>query len=306
MDLRAIARRGRSMFRRVNFRRSGKAVMDREWDLVITPDAGWFELHLADLWRYRDLIGLFVRRDFVAYYKQTILGPLWHIVQPLLTTLIFTLVFGRIAALPTDHIPPFIFYMSGTVMWSYFAACLTRTSTTFTANAYIFGKVYFPRLAVPLSVLLSNLVSFAIQFVFFLAFLVYFKMGGADLHPNGWLLATPFLLVIMAGIGLGSGIVVSSLTTRYRDLANLVAFGVQLLMFATPVVFPLSAVPDRYRFLIQMNPMTPVIETFRHAFLGAGAADWRHLLYSLGFMTALLFAGLLMFHRVERTFMDTV
>lgn len=279
---------------------------DDGWDLVIEPPKGWFDLHLRDLWRYRDLVGLFVRRDFVAVYKQTILGPLWHLIQPLLTTLMFTVVFGQIAGLPTDGIPQFAFYMAGTTVWSYFANCLTRTSNTFAANAGIFGKVYFPRMVVPASTVLSQLIAFAIQFGFFLCFYAYFWLHGAAIRPNWAIGLLPALLLMMAGLGLGFGIVISSLTTKYRDLQVLVGFGVQLWMYATPVIYPLSTMPDRFRWLLVANPMTAVVETFRYGFFGVGTFSWAYLGYSAGFTVALLLAGLAVFNRVERTFMDTV
>ncbi len=279
---------------------------EQGWDLVIEPPKGWFDLHLRDLWRYRDLVGLFVRRDFVAVYKQTILGPLWHLIQPLLTTLMFTVVFGRIAGLPTDGIPQFAFYMAGTTIWSYFANCLTRTSNTFAANAGIFGKVYFPRMVVPASTVLSQLIAFAIQFGFFLCFYVYFWLQGAAIRPNWAIALLPGLLVLMAGLGLGFGVIISSLTTKYRDLQVLVGFGVQLWMYATPVIYPLSTMPDRLRWLLVANPMTAVVETFRYGFFGVGTFSWAYLGYSAGFTVALLLVGLAVFNRVERTFMDTV
>ncbi|MBI5648828.1 MAG: ABC transporter permease [Chloroflexi bacterium] len=249
---------------------------------------------------------LFVWRDFVSVYKQTILGPLWYLVQPILTTLTFTVIFGNIARLPTDGSPQFLFYMSGTVIWSYFADCLTKTSNTFVNNTNLFGKVYFPRLAVPVSILISNLVAFAIQLGLFIAFMIYFGVAGAAVHPTLWIALTPILVLTMAGLGLGFGIIVSSLTTRYRDLRFLVTFGVQLLMYATPVIYPVSAIPDQFRWLILANPMTPIVESFRFAFLGAGAFDAGALLYSFGFMLVVLLFGVLLFNQVERTFMDTV
>jgi lipopolysaccharide transport system permease protein len=279
---------------------------DNTWTMIIRPKRHWMDIRLVELWRFRDLIALFVWRDFVAYYKQTILGPLWYIIQPLLTTLTFTVIFGRLAGLPTDGLPPFLFYMAGTVVWSYFSSCLTKTSNTFTANAGIFGKVYFPRLTVPISILISNLIALAIQFVLFLCFMAYFGLFGATIRPNAWILVTPLLLFLMAGLGLGFGIIVSSLTTRYRDLQFLVTFGVQLWMFATPVIYPLSQVPERYRWIILANPMTPILETFRYAFLGTGIVNVFHLLYSFSFMIGVLLIGVLIFNRVERTFMDTV
>ncbi len=282
-------------------------VADKQsWDLIIQPQRRLFDLRLAELWRYRDLVMLFVRRDFVSVYKQTILGPLWYLIQPLLTTIIFTIVFGNIAGLPTDGLPEFLFYMSGTVIWSYFAECLNKTSVTFVQNANLFGKVYFPRLAVPVSILLSNLITFTIQFAFFLLFMGYFALRGAAIRPNIWILFTPVLLLMMAGLGLGFGIIISSLTTKYRDLRFLVSFGVQLLMYATPVIYPVSAIPAQFRPLILANPMTPIVETFRYAFLGAGTVNVYHLLYSFGFMVVVVFVGVLIFNRVEQTFMDTV
>lgn len=276
------------------------------WDLIIHPHAPWYDLRLKELWEARELIALFVWRDFVAVYKQTILGPLWYLVQPLLTTLTFTVIFGNIAKLPTDGLPPFLFYMAGTVIWSYFAACLTKTSTTFTSNAGLFGKVYFSRLAVPVSMILTNLMTFGIQFVLFIAFLVYFALTGARVQPNAGILLTPLLLVMMAGMGLGFGIIISALTTRYRDLQFLVGFGVQLWMYATSVIYPLSLVPEQLRLLVLLNPLTPVIEAFRFAYLGSGTVSAGLLLYSAVFTLVIVLTGLIIFNRVERNFMDTV
>ena len=277
-----------------------------DWSLIIRPKTGWFDLHLADLWRYRDLTTLFVWRDFVAQYKQTILGPLWHLLQPLFTTILFTLIFGRVAKLPTDNIPPMLFYMAGVTAWTYFSECLNRTSTTFLANAGIFGKVYFPRLCVPLSVVISNLIKFAIQFALFLAFLAFFWMKGTPIHPNISILLTPILLLMMAALGLGTGIIVSALTTKYRDLQVLVTFGVQLAMYATPVIYPLSMFPNSARWIIVVNPMAPIIEAFRYAFLGQGLFSWGYLGISAAIIAAILFIGIVLFNHVERTFMDTV
>ncbi|HOU59883.1 MAG TPA: ABC transporter permease [Kiritimatiellia bacterium] len=279
---------------------------DTNWDMVIEPPKGWLDLHLRDLWRYRDLTGLFVRRNFVAAYKQTILGPLWHILQPLLTTLMFTVVFGRIAGLPTDGVPQFLFYMAGTTVWGYFARCLSGTSSTFLANAGIFGKVYFPRMVVPISVVLSQLIGFLIQFIFFLCFYGVFHMRGAPLRPNGAILLLPFLLLLMAGMGLGFGVLISSMTTKYRDLQVLVDFGVQLWMYATPVIYPLSVMSEKYRWILVANPMSAIVETFRYGFFGTGTFSWGHLGYSAAFTFLLLLAGMAVFNRVERTFMDTV
>jgi lipopolysaccharide transport system permease protein len=280
--------------------------LGQKWDLVIRPKTGWFDLHLSDLWRYRDLTMLFVWRDFVAQYKQTILGPLWHLLQPLFTTLLFTLIFGRVARLPTDGLPPALFYMAGVTCWGYFAECLNRTSGTFINNAAIFGKVYFPRLCVPMSIIISNLVKFGIQFVLFLAFMGFYYAKGAVIHPNLAILLIPVLLLILAGLGLGVGIIVSSLTTKYRDLQVLVTFGVQLLMYATPVIYPMSMIPEKYRWLVLANPLSALVETFRYAFLGSGTFDPSQLLYSAAATVIILCVGVVLFNHVERTFMDTV
>lgn len=276
------------------------------WTLVIRPQRSLFSLPLGELWKYRDLIMLFVWRDFVSVYKQTILGPLWYLIQPLLTTITFTVIFGNIAQLPTDGLPQFLFYMSGTVLWTYFADCLVKTSNTFVNNANLFGKVYFPRLAVPVSILISNLITFGIQFAFFLIFVGVFALRGSVIHPNAWILLSPVLILMMAGLGFGFGILISSLTTKYRDLRFLVQFGVTLLMYATPVIYPTSSIPERFQLLIQANPMTPIVETFRYAFLGAGTVLPSHLVYSFVFMLVLVVIGSLIFNRVEASFMDTV
>lgn len=275
--------------------------------MVIQPQRSLFDLRLVELWRYRDLVILFVRRDFVSAYKQTILGPLWYLIQPLLTTLTFTFIFGNIARLPTDGLPQFLFYMSGTVVWSYFSNCLIKTSDTFIHNAGLFGKVYFPRMAVPVSILLSNLTSFSIQFLLFTLFALYFALQDAAVHPNwSWIILSPLLVLMMAGLGLGFGIIISSLTTKYRDLRFMLQFGVQLLMYATPVIYPVSAIPERFRWIILANPMTPIVEAFRYAFLGAGTVNVGLLLYSFGFMLVVVSLGSIIFNRVEQTFMDTV
>jgi lipopolysaccharide transport system permease protein len=284
----------------------GIQTRSQKWDMVIGPQRNLFDLRLRELWHASDLIVLFVRRDFVSVYKQTILGPLWYLIQPLLTTVIFTVIFGNIAKLPTDGLPQFLFYMSGTIIWTYFASCLTKTSETFVGNASLFGKVYFPRLAVPISILISNLIAFAIQFAFFLVFMGYFALQGTQLHPNWWILLTPVLLLMMAGLGLGFGIIVSSLTTKYRDLRFLVQFGVQLLMYVTPVIYPTSSLPHRFQVLIQFNPMSSVVEAFRFAYLGGGAVDLAQLAYSFGIMLVSIIIGVVLFNRVEATFMDTV
>jgi lipopolysaccharide transport system permease protein len=273
---------------------------------VIEPHKGGFDLKLKELWAYRDLILLFVRRDFVAQYKQTVLGPAWHFIKPLLTTIIFTIVFGNIAKISTDGAPPFLFYMAGTVIWAYFAEVLTRTSNTFIGNAGIFGKVYFPRLAVPVSILISQFIGFGVQFFFFMCFIAYFMLSGADLVITAWAWLTPVLLLMMAALGLGLGVIVSSVTTRYRDLQVLIGFGVQLFMYLSPVVYPVSELPEPYRSWMLLNPVAPIIETFRHAFLGSGSASLAALATSAVTISIILFFGVILFNRVERTFMDTV
>jgi lipopolysaccharide transport system permease protein len=279
---------------------------DNDWDLIIRPQRSWWDLRLGELWRYRDLVRLLVWRDFVAQYKQTVLGPLWYVIPPIGSALVFTIIFGNIAQLPTDGLPAFLFYMAGTTVWSYFSGCLISTSNTFTGNAGIFGKVYFPRLSVPISAVVSNLISFGIRFGVFLAFLAYFVTTGSVVHPNLWILVLPVLLLLMAGLGLGFGIIVSSLTTKYRDLQQLLGFGVQLLMYATPVIYPLSTVPGAWRLLILANPMTAVVEVFRLAFLGTSAIEPNSLFYSAVFTVVVLLVGVVIFNHVENTFMDTV
>ena len=279
---------------------------NEEWTLILRPQRSWLDLRLGELWQYRDLILLFVWRDFVAYYKQTILGPLWYLIQPILTTVVFTVIFGNIAQLSTDGLPPFLFYLAGNTVWGYFAACVQNTANTFTGNASIFGKVYFPRLTIPISVVLSNMISFAIRFVVFLVFWGYYLSIGADIHPNWWILSLPLLVILMAGIGLGVGIIVSSLTTKYRDLQQLVGFGVQLVMYATPVIYPISSIQRNWQWLLLINPMTPVIELFRYSFLGVSSLDPAYILYSLAFTVVILVVGVLVFNHVESTFMDTV
>ncbi len=247
-----------------------------------------------------------VWRDFVAVYKQTILGPLWHLIQPIMTTIVFTIIFGNIARLSTDDLPPFLFYMAGNTVWVYFSTCLVSTSNTFIANAGIFGKVYFPRLSVPVSVVISNLISFGIRFGVFILFLLYFLLTGSKIKPTVWIFALPVLVLIMALLGLGIGIIVSALTTKYRDLQQLVTFGMQLFMYATPVIYPLSSVPEKWRWLLLANPITPVVEVFRLGFLGSSSIDPIFLLYSAGFTAFMLLIGMLAFNHVENTFMDTV
>jgi lipopolysaccharide transport system permease protein len=284
-----------------------ESLPDSYWDLCIKPHNNWLDLHLDDVWRYRDLLWLFVHRDFVSVYKQTILGPLWFFIQPLFTTIVFTVIFTGVAKVPTDGMPPILFYLAGMTPWNYFAACLNKTSNTFVANAGIFGKVYFPRLIVPLSIVVSNIIQFGIQFLLFLGFFTFYLASGSALDPHWALIPAlvPALILLMAALGLGAGIVVSSLTTKYRDFTFLIAFGVQLMMYATPIIYPLSVIPEKYRWLIQLNPMTAPVETFRALFLG-GTIPWDGLGISVAITTGLLLFGVVIFNKVEKTFMDTV
>lgn len=276
------------------------------WTTIIKPKTGWFDINLKELVQYKDLIVMFVKRDFKTMYKQTILGPLWIIINPLLTTLMFTVVFGNIANIPTDGMPQIVFYMLGTTVWTYFSSCLTKTSSTFTANAGIFGKVYFPRLVTPISTVISGLINFGVQFLMFLGFMAYFMIKGSPIEPNLWILITPLLLVQLAALALGFGIIISSMTTKYRDLAVLVTFGVQLWMYATPVVYPASQIGGKLKTLMMLNPVSPIVESFRYAFLGSGSIPWNYLGISVVTTLVVLFAGVVLFSRVEKTFMDTV
>jgi lipopolysaccharide transport system permease protein len=277
-----------------------------KYHLRIEPKKSLFDINLKELWAYRDLIALFVRRDFVALYKQTILGPLWFIIQPLLSTAMFTIVFAKIAQFSTANLPPIVFYLSGTVAWNYFSTTLLKTSDTFTQNASIFGKVYFPRLTVPVSIVISNLIQFAIQFTLLALIIIYYSFNGYDFHFDLSLLLIPVMLLILAGLGLGFGILISSLTTKYRDLKQLISFGVQLWMYITPIIFPLSSVSGKYRIFFVMNPLTGIIETFRTILLGVGHMNYFYLGYSAAFMLVLLVIGVIMFNRIERNFMDYV
>lgn len=277
------------------------------WDIVLEPRNSLFKLDLKEVWRYRDLLWLFVRRDFVAQYKQTILGPLWHVIQPLLTTIIFLFLFRGVAKIGTDGIEPTLFYMSGITIWNYFATCLTSTSATFISNAHIFGKVYFPRLVLPLSIVISNIIRFGIQFGLLLIFMIWFAFHDVPVHMTFAWLYIPLLIVMMAGIGLGLGIIISSLTTKYRDLSLLLTFAVQLAMYATPVAYPLSFIAGtKYKWLISINPLTSIVEGFRYCLFGKGSVTTAGLTYSLIFMVCVVFFGALIFNKVEKDFMDTV
>ena len=273
---------------------------------AIIPRDKFLSLRLKEIWRYRDLVVLFVRRDFVAKYKQTILGPAWFLIQPLLQTAMLTVVFSGIASLPTDDIPPILFYLAGVTAWNYFAQCIKNTSNTFTVNAHLFGKVYFPRAVTPISIVISNLIQFIIGLSLFLLCYAYYTLSGYPVRPNVILLILPVLVMLMGFMGLGLGMIISALTTKYRDLQNLVEFGVQLLMYATPVILPMSAVPDKYKLVMLVNPMTGIIETFKYAFFGLGTLQWSLLIYSIVFTATVFLVGLIFFNKTEKNFMDTV
>jgi len=273
----------------------------------IKPKSHLLELNLEELWAYRDLLVMYVKRDIVTFYKQTILGPLWFVIQPVLTTVMFMFIFGKLAGISTDGIPGPLFYFSGIILWNYFADCLTRNSKIFIDNQAVFGKVYFPRLVVPLSITISNLVRFLIQFsIFLVIYAWYYFQPGTMVHPNIHILLLPLLLLLAAGLSLGFGIIFSSLTTKYRDLTFLLQFAVQLWMYATPVIYPLNAIPAGKQWMLVLNPMTSVIETFKYAAIGQGVFSWAHLAYSFAFMVVMLFAGIVVFNKVEKGFMDTV
>lgn len=281
--------------------------MDKNWTLVIKPHEKLWHVDFKEIWRYRDLVTLFVKRNIIVQYKQTVLGPLWFLIQPVLTVLMNMVVFGGIAKMSTDGIPQPLFYLAGNVCWFYFSDCLNQTSSTFRSNAGMFGKVYFPRLVVPISTVMSNLLRFGIQLGLFIAMYLYFFVNGADLQPNMHLLLLPVLVVMMAGLGLGFGILISSMTTKYRDLSVLFGFIVSLWMYATPIVYPMSMVPDeRLRTVILLNPMTSIIEAFKFSVFGEGYFSWGALGYSFAFMCILLLFGIVIFNRVQRSFMDTV
>lgn len=280
---------------------------EEHWDLVIKPKNKWYQIDLVAIWNYRDLLMLLVRRDFISVYKQTILGPLWLFIQPIFTSLTFAFIFGRIAKISTDGAPPIVFYMAGITLWTYFADCLNKTANTFIANAGVFGKVYFPRLIIPLSVLVSNLIKLAIQLLIFVIIWLYYFNTSNSINPQWsfmWLI--PVLIFMMAGLGLGFGILISSLTTKYRDLTFLIGFGVQLLMYASSVVLPISSMPDKIKTIMLFNPLTSIIESFKFIFIGTGSFDGLWLVYGFGFMTILLAMAVIVFNKVEKSFMDTV
>jgi lipopolysaccharide transport system permease protein len=286
-----------------------KALAKDDWDIEITAKNNIFDLKLKDVWHYRDLLLLLVRRDFVSFYKQTILGPIWFFVQPVITILFYTLVFGNLAGIPVDGLPKPLFYLAGTIIWNYFAECLTKTSTVFKDNSALLGKVYFPRLIMPLSIVLSNLVRFGVQFLLFIMLYFFYLLKGVFISPNVLMLLFPLLILMIAALGLGLGMMISAVTTKYRDLAFIVSFGVPLLMYTTTVIYPLSVAEAKYpaySWLIKFNPITAIIETFRYSFLGKGGFSWQLIGYSFITTIIVLLAGTIIFNKVEKTFIDTV
>lgn len=282
-----------------------KQTNTNEWDTVIESQHSLFDINFKELWHYRDLLVLFVKRDFVTVYKQTILGPLWFFIQPLLTTITFTVIFGNVAQLSTDGAPKIIFYMAGITLWGYFASCLTAVSGVFNANAGIFGKVYFPRLIMPLTIVVSNLMKFGVQFLLFACFVVYYTLN-KEILPNIYILLTPFIIVLMALISMGIGLILSSMTTKYKDLNQLIGFGIQLFMYATPVIYPSSSVPENFKWILDWNPLVGLFEYMRYAYLGIGSFDLYTLVYPSLFSIVILFLGILVFNKTQKTFMDTV
>jgi lipopolysaccharide transport system permease protein len=276
------------------------------WDIIIEGSTSLFDLKFKDIWSYRDLLVMFVKRDFVSFYKQTILGPFWFFVQPLFTTIIYTFIFGRLASLSTDGLPPPLFYLAGITAWNYFADCFTKTSTVFKDNLQIFGKVYFPRLILPLSIIASNLVRFGVQMILFFAMIGYYYFQGNSLILSWSLLMFPLLVLMMALLGLGLGLIITAMTTKYRDLAFLVTFGVQLLMYTTTVIYPLSTAPEKYKRIIELNPMTGIIEAFRYCFLGKGEFSTFSLGYSGLITLIVLLVGIVIFNKTEKSFVDSI
>jgi lipopolysaccharide transport system permease protein len=277
-----------------------------EFSTVIKPKEKLFDVDFKELWQYRDLFSMFVKRDIITQYKQTVLGPLWFFIQPAFTTIMYMVVFGGIAGIPTDGLPQPLFYLAGIVCWQYFSDCLNKTSSTFTANQGIFGKVYFPRLIVPLSTVASGLVRMGIQFFMFVAVYIYYLLMGVHVAPNAYILLVPLLIVMMAGLSLGFGILISSMTTKYRDLTILFSFVVSLWMYATPIIYPLSTMSPKRQWIMALNPLTSIVETFKFGTMGIGTFSWMQLGYSFGFMIVLMGIGIVVFNKVQRSFMDTV
>ena len=276
------------------------------WTEEIKSQDSLFSVNLKEVWHYRDLLLMLVKKDYVTFYKQTVLGPIWFFIQPILTTMMYVLLFGQIAKLSTDGTPQMAFYLSGITIWNYFSEALTKTATVFKDNAAMMGKVYFPRLIMPLSIIVSGLMKFAIQFGLFIVVVLYYTFVEKSIHPNIWVMATPFLLLLMAAFSLGLGMIFSSLTTKYKDLVFLLTFGIQLFMYATPVVYSMASIPEKYQWMINANPLTGIFECFRYGFLGSGSFEPSSLLFSTGITIVILVIGVVIFNKVEKSFMDTV
>ncbi len=281
---------------------------EENWTEIIKPKSGLLDLRLKEVWRYRDLVMMFVRRDIVANYKQTILGPIWFFVQPLLTTLMFTFIFGKVAGFAPNGIPMLLFYLAGVTFWGYFSESLNKTATVFKDNAQMFGKVYFPRLTMPFAITISNLVRFLIQFGLFIIVWCYYLLTENSIHPNIYIALTPLLVIMMGLLALGLGMMISAMTNKYKDLVFLLTFGIQLLMYATPIIYPLNSpsLSGKIKWLVMANPMSPIVETFRYAFLGSGIFSWLHLGYSLIMILIIIIVGAVIFNKVEKSFTDTV
>ncbi len=283
--------------------------MEKQWDLVIENKSSLFSLDLKEVWKYKDLLMMYVKRDIVTLYKQTILGPLWFVIQPVMTTVMFMFVFGGIAGISTDGVPQAVFYLAGLVCWNYFQDCLTKCSETFNANQNIFGKVYFPRLVVPISIVTSNLIKMAIQFALFLVVYLYYYFTLDSFNINATILLLPLLIIMLGCLGLGFGLIITSMTTKYRDLRFLISFGVQLWMYATPVIYPLSVMKasySHYMWVIVANPLTSILETLKYGFTGVGVFNWTYLGYSFAFTVIILLLGIIVFNRVQKSFMDVI
>lgn len=278
----------------------------QNWDLIINNQRSLFDLKLQDVWAYRDLLFLFVKRDFVTFYKQTVLGPLWFFIQPIFTSLVFSFVFGDLAGISTDGLPQPLFYLAGITAWNYFSECITKSSAVFNKNASIFGKVYFPRLIMPLSIVLSNLILFGVQFLLFTFYMFFYWYKGANFELTYVVFLFPIVVFLMALLGMGLGLIVSAMTTKYKDLTFLITFGVQLFMYATPIIYPLSAAPEKYKHWIELNPMSHLIETFRYGFLGVGEFSFSNLMYSAVFSVITFIIGVIIFNKTEKNFIDTI
>ena len=278
----------------------------QQWTETIESDHSLLSLNLKEVWHYKDLVYMFVKRDFVSSFKQTVLGPIWFFINPIFTTIMYVIVFGNIANLSTDGAPKLPFYLAGVTLWNYFSACLNGTSSVFRGNASIFGKVYFPRLVMPIAIVTSNLMQFAIQFSLFIVVTLFYWFTGDSVHPNIWIIATPFLIILMAAFAMGTGMIFSSMTTKYKDLSMLLSFGISLYMYVTPVVYPVSQIPEKYRWIADINPLTGIFECFKYAYLGVGDFNMGMLTYSTVFIFFILLIGTIIFNKVEKSFMDTV